>query len=247
MMIDNSEKHSTKEYRCEEFYHLGLNDNQIENVEEVISNYHLDYGISSSLKKIRDKNERMRQAGKYMDELISHISTIKILYPKDYDEMLNRVLIGISSFFLELDMAEGNENYRNIIGTRKIECPCPLSYLGIMKKSFLNCSSGGTLRAYKTYETPEGNKAIKCELSPNKKVKKGVCSQNNSLHYKTLHDLTIFWLIDFKGRLIKSDDSSFIKFLSIVFYGDISKTESMRKYYQSNYNVEIEIYPIDSN
>ena len=85
------------------------------------------------------------------------------------------------------------------------------------------------------------------ELYSNKNPRSGVNSKTYSYHYKALHDLTMLWQVKLKNKAIKSDDSNFMRFLSVVFYGKDTDTGAMRKYYKSNYNVKSENYPIDNN
>lgn len=264
MMIDNSEKHSTKEYRYEEFHQLGLSDNQIEKVEEVISNYYLDYGVISSLKKIKDKNRKVSKIIENTFELINSIKSMMETHPNDYARLVKSITFGVNNFLLKInDSKQDNtkqwvpvkvshedaiKKRREMLSSEKeLDCPAPLPYLEIMERSFSHHSIAHDYKGYNILEDEGKKEAIVFSLSPKKRLRSGVKRQAYSLHYKALYDLTVLWQVKFKNKIIKSDDSSFIKFLSIVFYGDISETESMRKYYRSNYNVKIEIYPIDSN
>lgn len=264
-MTHENEKHSTKEFRCEEFRKLGLNDSQIETVEGVIFEHYLDYGVIDSVKKIKDKERKMRVAAENTRELINSIKSIMGSHPNDYTRFVKSVTFGVNNFLLEINNSKEDnakqwapvkispediiKKIREMLSSeKKLDCPAPLPYLEIIERSFSyhSCSTH-EYKGFKTFEDEGLKKAIVFELYSNKNPRSGVNSKTYSYHYKALHDLTMLWQVKLKNKAIKSDDSNFMRFLSVVFYGKGTDTGAMRKYYKSNYNVKSENYAIDNN
>ncbi|WP_411706046.1 hypothetical protein [Edaphovirga cremea] len=231
-MINNEEKHSTRKDRCKEFRKLGLSDKQIEEIEKVISDYYLDYGVKGSETRINIKNKLMNEAGKYISEAIKFLNKLKDLYPDQYDRVVGTVEVQT------LGVLYDKEKNRH----PQINSAEPLTYLDFVKCSLAHHSTTRGIRGGRCYSKT----AVLYSLSSDKKKRRDVDKKSTSIHCRALHNLTEFWRRSLK-EIIKSDESDFMKFLSVIFYGDSGHADLMRKYYKNNYNIENNEYPIKAN
>lgn len=245
-MIHNEDKHSTKEFRCEEFRKIGLNDNQIEKVEKIISEYYLDCGIQKSKEKMKTRFKKSSKVLKDICELkksLLELERFDKCYYNDLNAKVGSMIINYMGMIAELEtearkwMPVLNHNFKvKSSKTNSYEILPPLKYLGVMERFFQGLSVPNSKKVLRT--TPFNNSFKIYSTSAVLSKKKGAPF---FYHHPAYEKLTTTWESVFGKKISKYDESNFFILLSIILYGNSESSNNARIHYRK-YKEE----PLDS-
>lgn len=247
-MIHNEDKHSTKEFRCEEFRKLGLNDEQIEKVERIISENYLDLGVETSKKKLKERYEKVKEIFLYVKEVIELFNKLKAFdesYHNGVVDMIKEkvILRAMNKWIFSkentdnsarwIPCTDGKIHQERKIG-RKVKHKdfSPLEYLDVMRLCLGLISVPNEKTVFR--KSPYGDNYKAYFTSPKRSTVKGV--KYFYLH-TALEGLTAIWESDIDMKASKTDSSKFMMFLSVILYGNSYDSDNARTLYR-NYKEE---------